>query len=116
MLKELYMDKENLKSEKLPFDLKNSIEYSIESIVSRTIYENKSGTITLFSFDEGQNLSEHTAPFDAFALIAEGQAKITIGGKSIEVKEGEMLMIPAEIPHAVKAEKRFKMLLSMFRE
>jgi quercetin dioxygenase-like cupin family protein len=91
-------------------------DYQEGSIVSRTIIDKKAGTVTLFAFDEGQGLSEHTAPFDALVYILDGDAEITISGKPVKVSEGEMLIMPAHQPHALKATKRFKMLLTMVRE
>jgi quercetin dioxygenase-like cupin family protein len=91
------------------------INYQKGSIVSRTIIDKKEGTITLFAFDEGQRLSEHTAPFDALVFILDGNTEVSIAGKPHEVNEGEMLIMPANKPHAVKAVKKFKMLLVMIR-
>ncbi len=91
------------------------IEYQEGSVVSRTLIDKKTGTVTLFAFDQGQGLSEHTAPFDALVYLIDGDAKITISGKPIQVKEGEMVIMPANQPHALKAIKRFKMLLVMIR-
>jgi len=95
--------------------LKERIKYSPKSIVSKTFIEKKAGTITLFAFDKGQGLSEHTAPFDAFVQIIEGEAEIIIGGKRVLAQEGEIIILPAKIPHAVKAIQKFKMLLTMIR-
>ena len=91
-------------------------DYKEGSVVSRTIIDKRTGTVTLFAFDTGQGLSEHTAPFDAFVYILDGEAEITISGRPFKVSEGEMLMMPANQPHAVKAVKRFKMLLTMVRD
>jgi quercetin dioxygenase-like cupin family protein len=91
------------------------IEYQEASVVSRTLIDKKAGTVTLFAFDEGQGLSEHTAPYDAMVQIIDGEAEITIAGKKHQVKEGEMIIMPANKPHALKATKRFKMLLTMIR-
>ncbi len=96
--------------------LKKSIAYSKASIVSKTFIDKKAGTLTLFSFAKGQGLSEHTAPYDATVLIIEGEAELTIGGKPIVAKAGEMVIMPAKVPHSVKANKAFKMLLIMIRE
>jgi len=85
------------------------------SVVSRTLIDKKTGTVTMFAFDEGQGLSEHTAPFDALVYLVEGEAEITISGKLLCVKEGEMVIMPANEPHALKAIKKFKMLLTMIR-
>ena len=91
------------------------INYQKGSVVSRTIIDKKEGTITLFAFDEGQGLSEHTAPFDALVFILDGNAEVTIAGKPHDVNEGEMLIMPANKPHALKAMRKFKMLLVMIR-
>ena len=96
-------------------DLKNSVEYAAGSVVSKTLIDKKTGTITLFAFDAGQGLSEHTAPFDAFVQIIDGEAELTIGGKKVLAKEGEAVIMPANIPHSLKAIKQFKMLLVMIR-
>jgi len=90
-------------------------EYQKNSVVSRMLLNKKSGTVTLFAFDEGQSLSEHTAPFDALVQILDGEAEITISGKSLLAKKGEMVVMPANKPHALKAVKKFKMLLTMIR-
>ena len=84
-------------------------------MVSRTIIDKKEGTVTLFAFDEKQGLSEHTAPFDAIVYIVDGEAEVTIAGKPVRVKQGEMTIMPANKPHALSAVKRFKMLLIMVR-
>jgi len=91
-------------------------DYQEGSVVSRTIINKKTGTVTFFAFDEGQGLSEHTAPFDALVYILDGEAEITISGKPVKVSEGEILIMPANQPHAFKAVKRFKMVLTMVRE
>jgi len=91
------------------------VAYQKESVVSRTIIDKKTGTVTLFSFDEGQGLSEHTAPFDALVYLLDGEAEISISGKPLHLREGEMVIMPANQPHALKAVKRFKMLLTMIR-
>jgi len=91
------------------------VGYLDDSVVSRTLIDKKAGTVTLFAFDEGQGLSEHTAPFDALVLILDGEAEITISGKTHRLKEGEMIIMPANEPHALKAVKRFKMMLTMIK-
>ena len=95
--------------------LKDAIAYSGDSIVSKTFVEKKTGTVTLFAFDKGQGLSEHTAPFDAMVIVLEGRGVFTIGGEAQTLQEGQMLVMPAAIPHAVQASERFKMLLIMIR-
>ncbi len=90
-------------------------EYQEGAVVSRTLVEKKTGTVTLFAFADGQGLSEHTAPFDALVQILDGEAEITISGKALHLKEGEMVIMPANEPHALRAVTRFKMLLTMIR-
>ena len=89
--------------------------YQDGAVVSRTLLKRAGGTMTLFAFDEGQSLSEHTAPFDAVALVLEGEAEITIAGVPLKVAAGEAVLMPAGQPHAVNARTRFKMLLTMIR-
>ena len=91
------------------------IDYQEGSVVSRTIIDKEAGTVTLFAFDEGQGLSEHTAPYDAMVQVLEGDVKVTISGKAIMVKQGEMAIMPANQPHALSAVTRFKMLLTMIK-
>jgi len=91
------------------------VDYQEGSVVSRTIIDKKTGTVTLFAFDEGQGLSEHTAPFDALVYLLDGEAEVVISGKAIRLKEGEMVIMPANNPHALKALRRFKMILTMVR-
>ncbi len=98
-----------------PFDLDAHIAYFDESVVSKTLLKKEAGNITLFAFEAGQGLSEHTAPFDAVVYIVDGEAEITIGGETQNVTAGEMLVMPANIPHALHAAQRFKMLLVMIR-
>ena len=98
-----------------PFNLADSVTYGIGSVVSKTLLKKDSGNITLFSFDKGQGLSEHTAPFDAVVHILDGQAEISIGGEPQMVNAGQMLIMPANVPHALQATERFKMLLIMIR-
>lgn len=95
--------------------LKGLIDYQEGAVVSRTIVDQKTGTVTLFSFDRGQGLSEHTAPFDALVYILEGVAEITVSGKAIPAREGELVIMPAHEPHALRAMEKFKMLLIMIR-
>ena len=89
--------------------------YQEGAVVSRTLLKRAGGTMTLFAFDEGQALSEHTAPFDAVAHVLEGEAEITIAGMALNVPAGEMVLMPANQPHAVNARTRFKMVLTMIR-
>jgi quercetin dioxygenase-like cupin family protein len=96
--------------------LRNAVEYSKGSVVSKTIIDKKSGTVTLFAFDEGQNLSEHTTPYDALVLIVEGEGEIIINQKSYLMGTGSMILMPAHKPHAVNASEKFKMLLIMIKD
>lgn len=91
------------------------IDYQEGSVVSRTVIDKKAGTVTLFAFDEGQGLSEHTAPYDALVHVLEGDVKVTISGKTLIVKQGEITIMPANQPHALSAVTRFKMLLTMIK-
>jgi quercetin dioxygenase-like cupin family protein len=96
--------------------LANIINYQKGAIVSRTLIDKEAGTVTLFAFDKGQGLSEHTAPYDALVQVLEGEASVKISGKAIFVKQGEMTIMPANHPHALFAVTQFKMLLTMIRE
>ena len=98
-----------------PLRFVNLIKYQDGSVVSRTIIAKETGTITLFAFDEGQGLSEHTAPFDALVHILDGEAEVTLSDKQFLLKKGDMLIMPANQPHALKATKRFKMMLTMIK-
>ncbi len=91
------------------------IEYQEGSVVSKTIIDKATGTLTLFAFDDGQGLSEHTAPFDALVYILDGEAEVTISGKSLHLKEGDMVIMPANESHALRAIKKFKMMLVMIK-
>ena len=95
--------------------LADLVVYQSGSVVSRTIVKKASGTITLFAFDKGEGLSEHTAPFDALVHVLDGKAEITIGEDRFRVGAGEIIVMPAGKPHALKAVKRFKMMLVMIR-
>ena len=95
--------------------LADLINYQDGAVVSREIMNKNTGTVTLFAFDKGQGLSEHTAPFDALVHLLDGEADITISGKQLRLKEGEMVIMPANQPHALKAVARFKMILTMIR-
>jgi quercetin dioxygenase-like cupin family protein len=90
-------------------------DYQEDSVVSRTIIDRKVGTVTFFAFDEGQGLSEHTAPYEALIYLADGAAEIVISGKANLLKKGEMIVIPAKEPHSLRAVKKFKMILTMIR-
>jgi quercetin dioxygenase-like cupin family protein len=91
------------------------VQYQTGAVVSRTLIDKKIGTLTLFAFDDGQGLSEHTAPYDAFVQIVEGAADVTIAGTAHRVSTGQMIIMPANLPHALRAAGRFKMLLVMIR-
>ena len=105
----------NLKTSAEVKPLLELLQYQDSSIVSRVLLKNNGGTVTLFAFDHGEGLSEHTAPFEALVFILDGEAEVEIAGKAYLVKEGETITLPANIPHAVKAATRFKMLLTMIR-
>ena len=96
-------------------DINGLVSYQTGSVVSRTLIDRKIGTITLFSFDAGQGLSEHTAPFDAFVQVVDGVADVTIAGKVQRVAAGEFIIMPANSPHSLKAVEKFKMMLVMIR-
>ena len=105
---------DNLKGKAL--NLKNEIAYADGAVISKTLLKKESGNITLFSFDTGQGLSEHTSPFDAVVQVVEGEGAFIIAGELQTVKEGEMIIMPANIPHDVQAAGQpFKMLLTMIR-
>ena len=95
--------------------LESLIDYQEGSVVSRTIIDKKTGTITLFAFDENQGLSEHTTPYDAMVYVLDGEVDITISGKPFRLKQGEMTIMPASQPHALTAKAKFKMLLIMIK-
>ena len=97
-------------------NLKDMVAYQTGSVVSRTLIDKSVGTVTVFAFDHGQGLSEHTAPFDALVQILDGTEDITIDGSVHTVREGEMIIMPANKPHALKANPQFKMLLTMIRK
>ena len=99
----------------VPLNLKKLLSYQKKAVISREIVKNPSGTITLFAFDQGEGLSEHTAPFDAIVLVLEGAVKIFINGTPHIVKENQMIIMPAHQPHSLKAIKPFKMLLTLIK-
>lgn len=92
-----------------------SVAYQADAVVSKTLINKTAGTITLFSFDQGQGLSEHTAPFDAMVYILDGEAEVLIAGQPYHLKNGESIIMPAHHPHALKAIKPFKMMLIMIK-
>ncbi len=91
------------------------VAYQEDAVVSRTVINQKTGTVTLFAFDQGQELSEHTAPYDALVQVLDGKTEITIAGKPFQLMAGDAIIMPANDPHAVKALTKFKMLLTMIR-
>ena len=97
------------------FTVGDAVAYSIQSVISRQVLKNEKGSITLFAFDKGEGLSEHTAPFDAMVLLLDGKAGITIGGKLNILQAGEAIIMPANVPHALNAMEKFKMMLIMIR-
>ena len=99
-----------------PVELVNLVAYQDGGVVSRTLVKKKGGTVTVFAFDKGQALSEHTAPFDAIVQVLDGDVDLVIGGKSVPARAGQTVLMPAGIPHAVNATTQFKMLLIMVRE
>lgn len=98
-----------------PGNLSDLIDYQDGSVVSKEIIKKDKGTVTLFAFDKGQSLSEHTAPFDALVYVFDGKAEVLISGQPVSLKAGELIIMPANKPHALKAVERFKMLLVMVR-
>ncbi len=100
----------------IPINLAGCVDYAADAVVSKTILDKQAGTLTVFSFDAGQGLSEHTAPYDATVAVLDGEAAIRIGDRTQNVRAGELIVMPAGIPHALRAEQRFKMLLIMIRQ
>lgn len=98
-----------------PLSLKELVAYQEGAVVSRTLVDEEGGTVTVFAFDEGQGLSEHTAPYDALVIAIEGKVDIKISGKDFHLNEGEIIIMPVNKPHALKAVTRFKMILVMVR-
>lgn len=96
-------------------DLAGLVNYQEGSVVSKTLIEKATGTVTLFAFAQGQGLSEHTAPFDALVCVLDGKVEVTISGNPINLTTGEMVIMPANEPHALKAIEKFKMMLTMIR-
>ena len=95
--------------------LMNLVNYQNDSVVSKEIIKKNTGTVTLFAFDKGQGLSEHTAPFDALVYIIDGEAEVILSGKSFYPKNGDIIIMPANKPHSLKAIERFKMMLVMIK-
>ena len=98
-----------------PASLLDLAEYQQGSVVSNTLVKKEKGTVTLFAFDEGEGLSEHTAPFDALVHVVDGEAEVSVGDETFRVSPGQLLLLPADVPHAVHAPVKFKMLLTMIR-
>lgn len=112
-------DKPDKKREELKgkvLRLKDLVNYSDGTVASRMIINRKPGSITLFSFDENEGLSEHTAPFDAVVTILDGECEVWVAGKTFQMKEGETIIFPANVPHALSSITKFKMSLTMIRE
>jgi len=97
------------------FSFNDSVEYASGGILSKTVLKKETGNISLFSFARGEALSEHTAPFDAMIQVVDGKGEVIIGGKSFILETGQTIIMPASIPHAVKAVERFKMVLTMIK-
>lgn len=98
-----------------PQDTLQLVDYTENSIVSKTILDKPAGTITLFAFDAGQELSEHTAPYNAVVQVLDGTARLSIGGQIVSVSAGQVIIMPANVPHGVSAQEKFRMLLTMIR-
>ena len=98
------------------FNVAGAVDYSAQTVVSRAVLKKDAGNVTLFAFDKGEGLSEHTAPFDAMVVILDGKAEIKIGGQPHLLETGEAIVMPANIPHALKAVEKFKMMLVMVKE
>lgn len=96
-------------------NLLDLVDHQEGTVVSKTLIEKRTGSVTLFAFDQGQGLSEHTAPFDAMVCVLEGKAEVTISGNPIDLGRGEMVIMPANKPHALKALEKFKMMLIMIK-
>ena len=115
-IRESYMNqKENKQLIAETANLESLINYQDDSIISRTLIDKKTGTVTLFAFDKNQGLSEHTAPYDAMVYMLDGEVEVTISGKSMRLKKGEMTIMPATHPHALTAKTKYKMLLIMIK-
>jgi len=109
-----FMQEKSVKKAKV-MKIESLVDYQEGAVVSRTLVDKKAGTITVFAFDEGQGLSEHVAPYDALVTLLDGEAEVVISGKTLQVNAGEMVILPAHALHALKAAKKFKMLLTMIR-
>jgi len=98
-----------------PEQLSLLVDYASGSVVSRTLAKSRAGTMSVFAFDAGEELSEHTAPFDAYVQVLDGTVELTIGGERVAATSGDLVLMPADVPHAVRAVERFKMLLTLIR-
>ena len=107
------MDKENIGGKVI--GLATMVDYQDGSVVSRTLVERSGGTVTMFAFDKGQGLSEHTAPFDALVVVVDGEAEVSVSGIAQNVLSGQIILMPANDPHALRAVRRFKMMLVMVK-
>jgi quercetin dioxygenase-like cupin family protein len=116
MVEEMRSPSSPVGSTEPPTSLKDMVTYQKGSIVSRMLINKSSGTVTLFAFDEGEGLSEHSAPYDALLVILEGMAEVTIGGSPYQLEKDQTIHLPARVPHAVKAITPFKMMLVMIHE
>ena len=105
------MNEESIKA----YNIVDLVSYQEGAVVSRTLIDKKNGTVTLFAFDSGEGLSEHTAPFDALVFLIEGEGEVRISDKKVQLREGEMVVLPANQPHSLNAINRFKMLLTMIK-
>jgi quercetin dioxygenase-like cupin family protein len=99
-----------------PYDLAQSVEYANDAVVSKTLVDKELGTITVFAFDKGQGLSTHSAPYDAVVFVIDGSVQITISEKTTSAAKGQLIVMPANIPHSLQADERFKMLLIMIKQ
>jgi quercetin dioxygenase-like cupin family protein len=99
----------------IAIDLARHVDYADGAVVSKTLLDKKTGTLTLFAFDAGQGLSEHTSPYDATVQILDGEAELVIGGKTVKAADGQLVIMPSGVPHSLRAVERFKMLLIMIR-
>ncbi len=116
-IEKMKQNKRGMTGEELPQPLKlaDLIEYQKGSVVSRTVIDKKAGTVTLFAFDKGEGLSEHTAPYEALTYVVDGKVEVKIAAKSFILEAGDIIMLPANKPHALRGIQRFKMLLVMIR-
>jgi len=102
-----------MKNKGTPFNIADSVDYHDGAVVSKIVSSSEGGNVTLFAFDDGQGLSEHTAPFDALVVVLDGEADVVIAGKKAMLRTGQAVLMPANRPHSLKARKRFKMMLVM---